>query len=197
MNTPNTNSSLPDVGFNPRCIFCMSQHRAEAERQYVNGMTLRPLAKWLSEKEGRPVRYESVRRHIKNHFKVRDETAKRYYDATASREVMNEAVDQRLTDIQMLDEISRQDFSVRKMTTRWISDLMNKVDPEDPTKQVLPRIPLSIVTLHNAAASEIRQNRKTKAELLGEDPNGSSVDLAVVLEEAWLNRHSDNEEGEE
>lgn len=196
MSAPSTNGTLPkqmNLGFNERCKVCSSGLRVEVEKRHVEGNSARSIAKWLIEQTGdQAYRHSHVSSHIKNHFNVREETAKRYADAIASQELIKDVAEERLTDIQMLDEISKQDFAVRKMTTRWISDLMT-VTKEDG-KPVIPRLPLPLITLHNAAASEIRQNRKTKAELLGEDPNGSSVDLASVLEDAWLRRHSASKE---
>lgn len=175
------------LGYNPRCKLCNCDMRADAEKLHEEGMSLQQIADFLA-KHGITLSKAGVKRHFDTHFAPRDETAKRYYEKSV--EVMEVAVDNRLTDLEMLDAVMGRQYRLHTLATESIEESMTTefpvmlrngnplLDPDNEFKPVKRKFPPAkqIVDLVNGSASEIRQALKLKAELLGDkDPDGSKI----------------------
>jgi hypothetical protein len=182
------------VGYGARCKICNSEPRAEAEAKHERGESNRVISAWLKSQDV-DVSAESVRKHMANHFPIREEAAQRY--AEQSESVMSEAVDKRLNDLQMLDSVIERQYRMHtlagesideSLTTEFPVILKNGkplLDPDNDYNPVKRKFPPAkqMVDLFNGAAAEIRQSIKLKAELLGDkDPDGATTIIVGMPE---------------
>lgn len=179
------------VGYGVRCKVCNCAQRAEAESKHEQGDSLRSISSWLKS-QGVDASVESVRKHMANHFPIREEAAQRY--AEQSESVMSQAVEKRLGDLQMLDSVIERQYRMHKLaedsineslTTEYPIMLKNGkplLDPDNDYKPMTRKYPPAkqMVDLFNGAASELRQAIKLKAELLGDkDPDGTVIKVML------------------
>jgi len=185
------------VGYNVRCKLCNCEHRAKSEKLHEDGASLQQVVDFLSGHDV-SISKASVRRHFDTHFAPREEAAKRYHEQSA--EVMNDAVEKRLTDLQMLDATIKRNYRLHVLATDSVEESLTTehpvmlkngkplLDPDNDYKPVTRKFPppKPIVDLVSGTGAEIRQALKLKAELVGDkQPDGSvSIDLSgLTLEE--------------
>jgi hypothetical protein len=145
------------VGYGARCKICNCEYRAEAERMHEEGKSLRAISNWLKS-QGVDASVESVRKHMANHFGVLAEAAQRY--AEKSAQVFEEAVQKRLSDLEMLDATIQSMFELHQGAKLWLEE---RVRGKGVYMDAKP-----MVDLLTGTAAELRQAIKLKAELLGE-----------------------------
>jgi hypothetical protein len=184
------------VGYNAQCKLCNCEQRDEAEKMHEQGASLRQLVDFLAD-HGVTLSKPSVKRHFDTHFAPKDEAAKQYYEK--SEVVMQEAVEKRLTDLQMLDSSIERSFRLQALASDTIERHLTEdvlviskktgrpvLHPEtmEPLKQYIPP-PKATVDLYAAVTGEIRQTLKLKAEILGDkDPDGA-VTIIVGMPEGY------------
>jgi len=127
------------------------------------GQSYRAIQQWLKER-GLSVSVPSIKNHFDEHFPVQKEAAERYYEQ--SKAVFEDAVEQRLSEIEMLDRVMAVEYELHQATGAWLAELV---------KQRV-RLPMALVALHEKTASELRQAIKQRAELLGDDPMSRLAD---------------------
>lgn len=169
MNGVESGVGCVEIAYSAACKVCNSEHRAEAERRYRGGETYTGIAHWLAS-VGVSVSIESVRRHMHKHAGIADEVAKRYAEKAAAE--AEKAVQRRLSDIEILDDIIESNHRLQKAAQLWAQDVL----------QERGKLPQPLVQLLQVTASEARQAMKTKRELLGESPVDA---LADALQELW------------
>ncbi len=179
------------AGYSARCKVCNSPHRAEVERWRGEGLSYQAIADRLADL-GECVSYESVRRHLANHFNVKAEARRQYEKSKAA---MREQVDRTLSEVEMLDGVARRSYKLLEATSAWLDELL---DPARGGRQEPPR---ELVRLHAALAAEVRQHLLAKASVLGEDGMGRLADAVALtleeLQERYRERHGDAQRGEE
>jgi len=151
------------LGYSSRCKICNSEHRSEVERLRQQGESYRAIQQWLKER-GVKVSVAAIKNHFDEHFPVQKEAAERYYEQ--SKAVFEDAVEQRLSEIEMLDRVMAVEYELHQATGAWLAELV---------KQRV-RLPMALVALHEKTASELRQAAKVKDELLGNDPMSRLAD---------------------
>lgn len=171
-----------DVGYATQCKICNCEHRAQVESMRQEGASLQRIVDWLAERE-LSVSRPAVKRHFDVHFQVKNEVAARY--ARQSAEVMQQAVEKRLTDLEMLDAMIERNYRMHALATESITDSLTTdhvvftqggMPVHDPvTGDIVKRKfppPKSIVDLAGVSAGEARQAMKLKDDLLvdKEDP---------------------------
>jgi len=162
------------------------------------GQSYRAIQQWLKER-GLSVSVPSIKNHFDEHFPVRQEAAERYYQK--SREVFEEAVEKRLSDLEMLDKVIARNYRLHQIAARMAEEAMTTPRPvitkygplrDEKTGEIVKECmppPKTVVELLNGTAAELRQAIKTKAELLGEDEDKNRIDFAELLAAAWERRH--------
>ena len=85
----------------------------------------------------------------------------------ASETHMQQLVQKRLSDIEMLESVIMENYDLSQATTVWIRELILY-------KQ---KIPLALVQLREKLQSEMRQAMRTKAEFLGDNPQARLLDV--------------------
>jgi len=174
------------VGYNAQCKLCNCEQRAYAEKMHEQGASLRQVVDFLAS-HGVTLSKPSVKRHFDTHFAPKDEAAKQYYEK--SEVVMQEAVDKRLTDLQMLDSSIERSFRLQALASDTIERHLTEdvlviskktgrpvLHPEtmEPLKQRIAP-PKATVDLYAAVTGEVRQTLKLKVEILGDkDPEGTT-----------------------
>lgn len=148
------------VGYNSRCKLCNCEYRTEAEKLHEDGASLQQVTDFLTN-HNVSISKASVRRHFDTHFAPKDEAAKRYHEQ--SNQLMEEAVEKRLTDLQLLDATIQSNYELHQGAKSW---LKQRVEHEGVFMDAKP-----MVDLLTGTSSEIRQAIKLKSELLGEDPD--------------------------
>jgi len=168
-----------EVGYSARCKICNSEHRAEVERMKEDGASLAEIAVWLKQR-GQSVSKAAVHRHFMEHFPVREEVARRYVEQ--SRAVMEEAVQRRLSELEILDAMIERGYRMHLLAADHIEEAVTKEFPvllkngkpllDGEFKPVMRKgVPAKqMVDLFTGSISEVRQAIKLKTELLGEDP---------------------------
>lgn len=163
------------LGYSSRCKICNLEHRSEVERLRQQGESYRAIQQWLKER-GVKVSVAAIKNHFDEHFPVQKEAAERYYEQ--SKAVFEDAVEQRLSEIEMLDRVMAVEYELHQATGAWLKELVER----------RARLPMAVVALHKETAAELRQAAKTKAELLGDDPMSS---LANALSALWEDDEED------
>lgn len=178
------------VGYNKRCKICNSEFRAQVEVLHENGSSLQQIVDFLA-KKGLSVSKPGVKNHFDTHFAPKDEAAKRYF--AESETIMEQAVEKRLTDLQMLDATIQSNFELHQGAVVSIKESLSKefpvilsngkpmLDPDNDFKPVMRKFPPSkpMVDLLNGTAAEIRQAIKLKTELLG-DSDENPLKVMIV-----------------
>jgi vacuolar-type H+-ATPase subunit E/Vma4 len=185
------------VGYNKRCKLCNCEHRAQVEQMHEDGASLQRIVDFLADHDV-TLSKPAVKRHFDTHFAPKDEAAKQYYEK--SEVVMQEAVEKRLTDLQMLDSSIERSFRLQALASDTIERYLTEdvlviskktgrpvLHPEtmEPLKQRIAP-PKATVDLYAAVTGEVRQTLKLKAEILGDkDPEGTvHIDMsAFTIEE--------------
>jgi len=178
------------VGYNSRCKICNCEFRDQVESLHESGMSLQQIADFLA-KNGIKVAKSSVKNHFDTHFAPKTEAAQRYHEA--SQKVMEQAVDKRLTDLEMLDEVIRRNYELHQGATESIKESLTKEHPvilksgkplldsktyEPVMRKYAPAKP--VVDLLNGTSSEIRQALKTKHDLLGDGEDNKPTRVVIV-----------------
>lgn len=163
------------VGYNSRCKICNCDQRGEAERMHEQGASLQQIADFLAE-HGVTLAKTSVKRHFDVHFAPKEEAAKRYYEE--SQQTMDTAVDKRVEQLRMLDDMIVRNYQLHVGASNWAQDRMEKGGIFMEFKPM--------VDLITGAASEFRQALKLRADLLGE----SDGDAAKVM---FVNEPTDDD----
>jgi len=114
------------VGYNVRCKLCNCEHRAKSEKLHEDGASLQQVADFLSGHDV-SISKASVRRHFDTHFAPKDEAAERYFKE--SETVMHEAVEKRLTDLQMLDATIERNYRLHALATENIEESLTVPQP--------------------------------------------------------------------
>lgn len=158
------------VGYSARCKVCNSPRRAEVEKWVKEeGISVREAARRLAE-HGEKISHEAIRKHMIEHFDIKAEAREQYQ---RSKEQMQQLVEKRVSDIEMLDEIARGSFELNKAARAWLQELVQERNK---------KIPKALVDLISTTAAEVRQHLKAKQELLGGDP---ANDIADALRTLW------------
>lgn len=162
------------AGYSSRCKVCNSQHRAEIERwAKEDGLSPRAIAAKLSSEFEENIGYKSIWQHLREHFDVKAEAREQYQKSQAQ---LQELVQRRLSDLEMLDAIIKGDFELHQAARAWLNELVAS----------RAKIPKTLVDLLAATAGEVRQQLKQKQAMLGEDPAERGLeDLADILRQAW------------
>jgi len=168
-----------------RCKVCHSPHRAQIE-QWVkqDGVRYREVERRLAEM-GESISNPAIGRHFREHFDVPAAVREQYQQSQA---VMQEAVEKRLSDLEILDSVIQGNHSLHQQARAWLTDILKP--QEEPAERRVPRPPMSLVALHEKTAAEIRQAMRTKLELLGDDPASKQADaldhLTNILQAVWV-----------
>jgi hypothetical protein len=161
------------VGYNPRCKLCNCDKRAEAEKLHEDGASLQQVVDFLAN-HGVTLSKAAVKRHFDTHFAPKEEAAKRYYEE--SQATMEQAVDKRVEQLHMLDELIARNYRLHVGAANWVEDQMQKGGIYMDAKPM--------IDLLNGASSEFRQAVKLRAELLGEtDDNTVKVQFVDDLDD--------------
>lgn len=161
------------VGYNPRCKLCNCEYRAEAEKMHEDGASLQQIADHLSSR-GVALSKAAVKRHLDTHFAPKTEAAKRYYEE--SKNTMELAVNKRLDQLRMLDELIERNYRLHAGAANWAEEQLRKGGVFMESKPM--------IDLLNGASSEFRQAVKLRAELLGEtDDNTIRVQFIDDLDD--------------
>lgn len=166
------------AGYSSRCKLCKSSHRVDAERWVKeDGLSFREVERRLADM-GESISNPAIVRHFREHFDVQAEARDQY---EKSKAFLQEAVEKRLSDMEMLDEVIANNHQVNRQTTSWVKKLTKM-------GKRAPKLPMSLVTLHEKTAAEMRQAIKTKLELLGDDPESKKADAVSSLVDMgkWL-----------
>lgn len=159
------------VGYSARCRVCNSAYRAEIEKWCKEeGLSPRAASARLLEQYKEKISHKSIWQHMTEHFDVRAEAREQYQ---RSKEQMQQLVEKRLSDIEMLDDVAYGSFELNRAARAWLQELV-----QDRNK----KIPKALVDLISTTAAEVRQHLKAKQELLGEDP---ANDIADALRTLW------------
>ena len=178
---------MPEV-FIARCKVCNSPHRAQIERwAKEDGLSFREIERRLADL-GEVISNPAIGRHFREHFDVPSAVREQYQK---SREVMQDTVKKRLSDLEILDDIIQGNSTLHQQTTAWLTDIL-KVQNESEGKKPAPRPPMTLVTLHEKTASESRQAIKIKLELLGEDPESKKADAVQSLVDMVMTASEDD-----
>lgn len=177
------------AGYSARCKVCNSGHRTEIEKWIKEeGLSPRQASAKLEELYGESISHKSIWRHMNEHFDVKAEAREQYQK---SQQQFKQAVEKRLSDIEMLDNIAKENYQLYIGAKRWLDEILKE-------KKKPP--PKALVDLVSVVASETRQQIKQKQELLGDDPESRKADAMVAtleeLQELYLNAHSSQEEAE-
>ena len=157
------------AGYSSRCKVCNSQHRVQIEKwAKEDGLSPRMISARLKDEFGEQISHKSIWQHLNEHFDVKAEVRERYQK---SQEQYQRTVEQRLSDLEMLDATIADNFELSQATTTWLHDLINKRG----------RIPQPLVQLREKLQSEMRQAIKQKQELLGDDPESKKADAVQSL----------------
>ncbi|WP_156900252.1 hypothetical protein [Alicyclobacillus contaminans] len=132
----------------------------------------------------------AVKRHFDTHFPVRDEVAKRY--AEQSEAVLQEAVEKRLSDLELLDSMIERAYRMNALADDHIKEAVSTEYPvtlkngrpmlDAEYKPVMRKgVPAKqMVDLFNGSMAEFRQALKLKAELLGESNGDAPIKIMFV-----------------
>lgn len=167
---------MPGAGYSAKCKTCNSARRLEIEAWHEDGDDPRAIEIKLKAL-GEDISYVAIRSHLNNHYNVREAARERYHQ---SQQQMDVAVAERLTDLQILDELIQDNHIIHSGLRSQIRDLKDKFS-----------VPMPAVAMLNGVATEICRAMKTKQELLGEDPESHKADTLLEL----INAVSDSEEG--
>jgi hypothetical protein len=182
------------VGYNKRCKICNCEQRGEVEKLREDGVSLQRIVGYLSDC-GVTLSRQAVKNHFDTHFAPKDEAAKQYYEK--SEVVMQEAVEKRLTDLQMLDSSIERSFRLQALASDTIERHLTEdvlviskktgrpvLHPEtmEPLKQRIAP-PKATVDLFGAVTSEVRQAIKLKADLLGDTDTAIPVRFVDDLDD--------------
>jgi hypothetical protein len=182
------------VGYSKLCKICNCEERANVERMRQQGASLQQIVDYLAE-HGVTISKPAVKRHFDVHFPVRDEVARRY--AEQSEAVLQEAVEKRLSDLEMLDAMIERGYRMVALAEQHIKEAVTTEYPvllkngrpmlDAEYKPVMRKgVPAKqMVDLFNGSMAEVRQAIKLKAELLGDkDPDGTTT-IVVGLPEGY------------
>lgn len=157
------------AGYSARCRVCNSPHRVEIERWCKDeGLSSRRAAARLLAEYGEKIDHTSIWQHMRDHFDVRAEARERY---RISQQQFEEQVKKELSDLQMLDRVIQSDYELHQATASWLNELTKGRE----------KMPMSLVLLHEKAASEMRQAIKQKLEILGDDPESKKAEALLSL----------------
>jgi len=146
------------AGYSARCKVCNSPHRAEIEKWCKEeGVSTREAARRLAEL-GEKVSHEAIRRHMIEHFDVKAEAREQYQK---SKQQMQQLVQKQLSDIEMLERVSAENYELSRQTLAWLTRFCAEQGKAPPS---------ALVNLHEKLTAEMRQAIKQKMELLGDDP---------------------------
>ncbi|MEK4798051.1 hypothetical protein NYE37_03855 [Thermoactinomyces sp. FSL K6-2592] len=162
------------VGYSAKCKLCNSMHRAEVERWIKEeGLSLRAASERLKEEHGEKIGHVAISRHMNEHFDVKAEARRQYAKSQAE---MSRQVNKKLSEVEMLDNIARENYDLFLAVRAWIGELVEKKG----------KLPKSAVDLLATTAAEVRQQLKQKAELLGEDTKDDVLaDIAEIVASEW------------
>ncbi|MFB5192665.1 hypothetical protein [Alicyclobacillus fastidiosus] len=129
---------------------------------HEDGASLQQVVNFLAE-HGVTLSKVSVKRHFDTHFAPKEEAAKRYYEE--SQQAMDTAVDKRVEQLHMLDEMIARNYRLHVGASNWAEEQMSKGGIFMDAKPM--------VDLLTGTASEFRQALKLRADLLGESQDDS------------------------
>lgn len=167
------------IGYSRGCKVCNSVHRAQIEQWCgIEGLTPITTSERLQAQFGESIGKTSIWRHMQNHWNLQVEVRAEYtaqqverINAIAgervldqSRDVLERGVRQRLSDLDILDDMIATDYSLYKKAAEMMKTAMNDRDK--------PKIPLAATDAMGTFSKSINQTMKTKLELLGVDAEG-------------------------
>ena len=166
------------IGYHKSCKICNCEQRADVEAMRDGGASLQQVVDYLAG-YGVALSKPAVKRHFDAHFAPREEAAKRYAEKSAA--VMEQAVEKRLTDLEMLDNMILANYGLHAASLSWARDAVH-----DRAK-----LPQALVQLITGLSSETRQAMKAQLEILGENaPNAIADALRGLWDDADVNDDS-------
>jgi hypothetical protein len=157
------------AGYSARCKVCNSPHRALIEKwAKEDGLSPRAIAERVKRELGQEISHRSIWQHLREHFDIAAEAREQYHK---SQWQFKQAVEKRLSDIEMLDATIADNFELSQATKAWLKDLIEQ--RKTPA--------LALVQLREKLQSEMRQAIKQKMELLGDDPESKKADAVQSL----------------
>lgn len=158
------------AGYSSRCRVCNSPHRVEIEKWCEDeGLSSRAAANRAHKEFNEKINYQSVWNHMSEHFDVKTEAREQYQK---SQQRLQQNVQKRLSDIEMLDSIAQGEYDLHQAAKAWLNDLVVEQKKQPPR---------SLVALLAVTAGEVRQQLKQKAALLGDDPASDIADALCLL----------------
>jgi len=149
------------LGYSLRCKVCNTPLRPQIERWATEeGLSCQAISKRLKSEFGLAISHNSVWQHIREHFNVSAEVKARAAQSLSGSEgQFEQAVQKRISEIQMLADVIRGNHELYIKAKAWLDEIVSARE----------RPPATLVELLSVVASELRQAAKQKQELLGED----------------------------
>jgi hypothetical protein len=142
-------------GYSSKCKTCNSSRRLEIEVWHEkDGMSPEAIEIKLRGL-GESISYRAISNHFVHHYNVQEEARARYHQ---SQEQIVINATERLTDLQILDELIQDNHIIHAGLRKQIKDLTDKF-----------AVPMPAVAMLNGISDAICKAMKTKQELLGED----------------------------
>lgn len=106
----------------PRCHACNSDFRADIDRMLLAGETTRAVSQWLDKTHCERIAHNSLAAHKREHLKVMEEAQERLAERAAEQaeaaKAFDDAVAQKVNDVEMLEEVARVGYAmVKKLGT--------------------------------------------------------------------------------
>lgn len=158
------------AGYSAKCKTCNSSHRTEIEAWHVKeGMDFIAISLKLRGM-GVEISDRALSAHFNNHYNVQTEAREQYHK---SQEQIAQDASERLTDLQILDELIQDNHVIHAGLRAALKGLVD----EDKILSV----PLPAVQMFNGASAEICRAIKTKQEILGEDGGSKAAETFLDL----------------
>lgn len=154
------------AGYSPRCKACNSSLRVQLEKWKDDGDNTSQISIKLKER-GENISRPALDNHFEKHYNVSKEVQEQYFQSQAN---LQEEASERISEIQMLDDVALEKYQLHTKLTKIIGKLIKGLEDSKDIAE-FPKLPAAYVTLYTDCAAEIRQALKTKQELLGEDGN--------------------------
>ncbi len=157
------------AGYSSQCKVCNSPNRLQIESwSKKDGLSSRAISSKLKA-IGEEISHTAINSHMAEHYDVQAEARERYYQ---SQREIEKAAGERLTDLQILDELIQDSHIIHQGLRKKIKAM---------GENSILSVPLPVVQLFNGSAAEICRAIKTKQEILGEDPGSKGAETFLDL----------------